>query len=141
MRRTFLAALFLAAGLGFVALPAGADTSTTTSLELNPPVILSFDFSDNTQSAAVSNGSFNIITDVLTLTGGHSGGIVRMVAEAPANSGDANLVCDFQPVQQGQVECGFKFTTNGVWRVRAEWTDVAGDAIQAISFTDLRVGN
>ncbi len=137
MRRTLLAALFLAASLGFVALPAGADTVSTSS---NPAVLLAFDFSDNTQPAAVSDGTFNIITDVLALTG-RGGGLVRMVAIAPNGSGLSNLVCDFQPVQQGQVECGFNFTTNGVWRVRAEWTDVKADPVQVVSYTDLRVTN
>lgn len=137
MRRTLLAACFLAASLGFLALPAGADTATNSP---DAPVLLAFDFSDNSQAAAVSNGTFNIITDVIALTG-QGGGIVRMIAVSPAGSGLPNLVCDFQPVQQGQVECGFNFTTNGVWRVRAEWTDVKADPIQVVSVTDLRVAN
>jgi hypothetical protein len=137
MRRTLLAASLLAASLGFMALPAGADTPTTS---VDPPVLLAFDFSDNSQPAAVSNGTFNVITDVLALTG-HGGGIVRMVAVSPSDSGQPNLVCAYQPVQQGQVECGFNFTTNGVWQVRAEWTDVKADAVQVVSITDLRVSN
>ena len=140
MRRTLLAGLFLAASLGFAALPAGADTATTTTTTSVPPVIIAFDFSDNTQPAAVSNGAFNIIADVLPLTVS-GGGVVRMVAVAPAASGVSNQVCVFQAVQQGQVECAFKFTTNGVWRVRAEWSDSTKDSIQVVSVTDLRVTN
>lgn len=140
MRRIIWALLFAAASVGFMALPAGADASTTNNSQ-DPNIILAFDFSDNSVAAAVSNGPFNIITDVLTLDGSTAGGVVRMIAVAPANSGEPNLKCDYQSVQQGEVECAFNFTTSGVWQVRTEWSDNSKDAVLSYSVTDLRVGN
>jgi hypothetical protein len=134
MRRVLLAALFVASSVGIFALPAVADNSG------NNNVVLSFDFSDNSAPAALSNsnGNFNIIADVLPE---HTGGVVRMVAVAPDNSGNANLVCSFQPVQQSQVECQFNFTTNGVWTIRAQFATDAKSDVSSISITRLRVAN
>jgi hypothetical protein len=134
MRRVLLAALFVAASVGILTIPAVADNSGTSD------VVLSFDFSDNSAPAALSNnnGNFNIIADVLPE---HTGGVVRMVAVAPDNSGQTNLVCSFQPVQQSQVECAFNFTTNGVWTIRAQFAPDAKSDVSSVSITRLRVTN
>lgn len=123
----------LGLGLGFTG-TAGASGSGDS------PVILSFDFSDNSQAASVSGGGFNIIADVLALSG-QPGGDVRMVAIAPASSGSSNLVCGFQAVQHGQVECAFNFSAAGEWRVRAVWVDSTKDPVGAFSQTVVRVSN
>src|ERR1700722_8364209 len=115
MRRVLWAVLFTAASIGILAVPAGAETVLPTGLN---PIVLSYDFSDNTQAAAVSNGAFNITVDVLPE---HTAGVVRIVAFAPDGSGNAPVVCDYQQVQQSQVECGFNFTTNGLWSIKAEF--------------------
>src|SRR5665213_510715 len=109
MRRVLLAALFVAASVGIFVVPSGADPSTPSS------VVLSFDFSDNSAPASLSNGPFSVITNVWPE---HTGGVVRMVAVPPDSANLPNLVCVFQPVQQSQVECAFKFTTNGVWLIK-----------------------
>jgi hypothetical protein len=132
MRRVLLAALFAAASVGVFSLPAAADNSG------NGNVVLSFDFSDNSAPASASNGTFNVIADVLPE---HTGGVVRMVAVAPDNSGSANLVCPFQPVQQSQVECNFDFTTNGVWTVKAQYVPDVKSDVASVSITRLRVAN
>lgn len=134
MRRALLAALFTAASVGFLVLPAGADPA----LAVPSSVVLAFDFSDNSTPASASNGPFNIIADVLPEG---TGGIVRMVAIPPADSNLNNLICKFQPVQQAQVECAFNFTTNGVWSIKAEYsTDLKSD-VSSVSITQLRVAN
>jgi hypothetical protein len=132
MRRVLLAALFVASSVGIFTLPAVADNSG------NGNVVLSFDFSDNSAPASHSNGTFNIITDVLPE---HSGGLVRMVAIAPDNSGQTNLVCSFQPVQQSQAECAFNFTINGVWTIRAQFATDQKSDVSSVSITRLRVAN
>jgi hypothetical protein len=132
MRRVLLVALFAAASVGIFTLPAAADNFG------NGNAVLSFDFSDNSAPAALSNGVFNVIANVLPE---RTGGMIRMVAVAPDNAGVSNLVCPFQPVQQSQVECGFNFTTNGVWTIKAQYTpDVKSDVI-SVSITRLRVAN
>lgn len=154
MRRVLLAAIFVASGLGIFALPAAADNSSPSF------VILSFDFSDNSVPAAVStdtnggfdfagislaavaandaNGAFNVIADVLPE---QTGGYVRMVAIAPDNSGSTNLVCPFQPVQQSQVECGFNFTADGVWNIKAQFAPDTKSDVTSVTVTSLRVTN
>lgn len=133
MRRALLAALFVASSVGIMSLPAAADTPP-----IPLPVILSFDFSDNSVPASASNGDFNVIADVLPE---HTGGVVRMVAISPDNSGVSNIVCPFQPVQKSQVECAFNFTANGVWTVRAQFAPDAKSDVTSVSITRLRVTN
>jgi hypothetical protein len=113
-------------------IPAAADNPG------NGNVVLSFDFTDNSAPAALSNGTFNVITNVLPE---HTGGVVRMVAVAPVNAGVTNLVCPFQPVQQSQVECAFNFTSNGVWTVKAQYAADAKSDVSSVSITRLRVAN
>jgi len=132
MRRALLAALFVAGSVGLIPLSAAADGPTAL------PIVLSYDFSDNSAPAAVSNGDFNVITDVLPE---RTGGVVRMVAIAPDNSGVSNLVCPFRPVQKSQVECAFSFTTNGVWSIRAQFAPDVNSDVTSISITRLRVTN
>lgn len=137
MRRMVASTLLALAPLALFAAPAAATAATTPS---DAPVILAFDFSDNSQPASAANGSFKIIADVLALTG-QTGGDVRMIALAPAGSNSNNLVCGYQAVREGQVECSFNFTTDGVWRVKAEWTDNPKNPISVSSLTVLRVSN
>ncbi|HEY5266839.1 MAG TPA: hypothetical protein VIJ40_08510 [Acidimicrobiales bacterium] len=137
MRRVFIAALFVASSVGLFVAPSGADPSTPAS------VVLSFDFGDNSAPATSSassnfNGPFNIIADVLPE---HTGGFVRMIAIPPDSSNLPNLVCDYQPVQQSQVECPFSFTTNGVWTIRTQYATDTKSAVSSISVTRLRVTN
>jgi hypothetical protein len=132
MRRALLAALFVASSVGILSLPAGADSPAPSN------IVLSFDFSDNSAPASASNGPFNVIANVLPE---HTGGVVRMVAIAPDNSGNSNLVCPFQPVQQSQVECAFNFTTNGVWSIKAQFAPDNKSDVSSISITRLRVTN
>ncbi len=129
--------LLVLAPLGLLGSPAGAQAAHSNA---DAPVILAFDFSDNSQPASVSHNGFNITADVLSLTSG-AGGVVRMVAIAPADSTSSNLVCGFQAVRQGQVECTFNFTATGVWRVRAEWAPSTHDAVAVASETVLRVSS
>ena len=132
MRRALLAALFVASSAGILALPAAADTP------LSLPIVLSFDFSDNSLPASASNGDFNVIADVLPE---RTAGVVRMVAIAPDNSGVSNLVCGFQSVQKSQVECAFNFDANGVWTVRAQYAQDDKSDVSSVSITRLRVAN
>jgi hypothetical protein len=132
MRRVLLVALFVASSVGVFTLPAVADNSG------NGGVVLSFDFSDNSAPASVTNGPFNVIADVLPE---HTDGVVRMVAVAPENSGQTNLVCSFQPVQQSQVECAYNFTTHGVWKIRAQYSPDEKSDVSSVSVTRLRVAN
>jgi len=127
-----LAVLFVACSIGFVAIPAGADLTIQNS------VVLSFDFSDNSVPASASNGTFNVIADVLPE---HTGGVVRMVAIAPAAANQPNIVCSYQPVQQSQVECGFNFSADGVWQIRAEYSTDTKSTVSSVSVTALRVSN
>lgn len=137
MRRMVVATLLALAPLGLMGGTAGAQAAHSAA---DAPVILAFDFSDNSQPASVSHNGFNITVDVLSLTSG-TGGVVRMVAIAPADSTSSNVVCGFQAVRQGQVECAFNFTATGVWRIRAEWAPTTHDAVAVASQTVLRVSN
>jgi len=92
-------------------IPATADDSSAK-------VLLSFDYSDNSAPPSVSNGSFNVIVDVLP---GDATGQVRMFAVAPASTNDANIVCRFQWISQSQAECAFNFPDNGVWAIHAQY--------------------
>ena len=132
MRRALLAALFVASSVGILALPAAADTP------LSLPIVLSFDFSDNSSPASASSGVFNVIADVLPE---NTSGVVRMVAIAPDNSGVSNLVCRFQAVQKSQAECTFNFDANGVWTVRAQYAQDDKSDVSSVSITRLRVAN
>jgi hypothetical protein len=149
MRRVLLASLFIAATMSFGIMgTAGADISP--SVPLNPVlsgvpiysnVILAYDFSDNSSPPSASAGAndlFNVIVDVFPE---NTGGEIRMVAVAPANSSANNLVCSFQPLQQGQAECGFNFTAPGVWAIHAQYIVYAKASVSSESITNLRVGN
>ncbi|MGC2175279.1 MAG: hypothetical protein WA614_07435 [Acidimicrobiales bacterium] len=157
MRRVFLASLFAAAcvAIGFVG-TAGADIAPTVSLNPTDPVLsgvpiygnvlLAFDFTDNSTPPSASagiNDEFNIVVDVFPQ---NTGGYIRMVAVAPVNSGVSNMVCTtspygtFQPVQQGQAECSFNFTTPGVWAIHAQYESVLKSTVTSESITNLRVG-
>ncbi|HVB50822.1 MAG TPA: hypothetical protein VND89_03650 [Acidimicrobiales bacterium] len=132
MRRVLLAMLFVAASVGIFVVPSGADPF------MPDKVVLSFDFSDNSAPASLSNGTFNIITDVWPE---RTGGVVRMVAFPPDSSNVDNLICTYQPVQQSQVECAFNFSTNGVWTIKTMYaTDTKSD-VSSVSITRLRVTN
>ncbi len=156
MRRVLLAVFFVAASFGIYVLPSGADSGLLTN------VVLSFDFSDNSSPATVNNGNaagtacinvgpnaqspngaicsnaFNVVADVLPQ---NTGGFVRMVAIAPAASTANNIVCSFQPVLQGQVECGFNFSTNGVWEIKSQYSIDTVSGVSSVSVTSLRVTN
>jgi hypothetical protein len=132
MRRALLAALFVASSVGILALPAAADPPVSL------PIVISFDFSDNSLPASASSGVFNVIADVLPE---NTAGVVRMVAIAPDNSGVSNLVCRFRPVLNSQAECAFNFDANGVWTVRAQYAQDDKSDVSSVSITRLRVAN
>jgi hypothetical protein len=135
MRRVLWAVLFTAASIGILAIPAGAETVLPTGLN---PIVLSYDFSNNNQPAAVSNGPFNVTIDVLPE---HTAGVVRVTADAPDGSGNAPVVCDYQLVQQSQVQCSFNFTTNGLWSIKADFAAGPKQPAQVFAVTVLRVGS
>jgi hypothetical protein len=134
MRRTLSAVVLAISSIGFFALPAGATFVSSGQ----STVALSFDYSDNSNAASVSNGSFDIIVDVLP---DHTPGAVRMLAVAPDGSGNSNLVCIYQEVEKSQVECSFNFTTNGVWSIHAQMADDGRTNVLATAVTKLRVVN
>jgi hypothetical protein len=129
------AVLLVAATVGLVALPASADFAVPTG---PPGTTLSFDYSDNTSPPSASNGTFNIIVDVLPA---HTSGVVRMVAIAPTSANEPNLVCAFQTITYSQVECAFNFSASGVWTIRADYSDSSKDPATATAVANLRVGN
>jgi hypothetical protein len=135
MRRMLWAFLFTAASVGVLALPAGADIALPGLLN---PIVLSYDFSNNSASPAVTNGPFNITVDILSE---HMAGVVKITAVAPDGSASIPLVCAFQPVQQSQVQCFFNFTTNGLWSIRAIFAPNAKSTYQVVAVTVLRVGS
>lgn len=115
-----------------MALPASSDP-------VNPAnIVLSFDYSDNSAPASVSNGQFKVIVDVVP---GSVSGILRMFAVAPADKNDSNLVCRFQAISQSQVECSFKFPDNGVWAIHAQYEVAPQTDVAAVAVTNLRVTN
>lgn len=132
MRRMIVAALLMLSTVGLLWVPAGANTNPLNKL------MLSFDYSDNGAPASASNGPFNIIVDVLPE---HTAGLVRMIAIAPGDSSRSNLYCNFQWVTASQVECGFNFTTGGVWTIRALYEAAPRIDITAVAHTNLRVFN
>src|SRR5580698_1900243 len=131
MRRLLCAALIVASSIGIFALPATADPV------LNK-VLLSFDYSDNTSPPSASNGSFNVIVDVLP---GDSTGLVRMFAVAPVSAVDSNIVCHYQWIDQSQVECAFNFPDPGVWAIHAQFIVAPQTDVVAVAVTNLRVDN
>jgi hypothetical protein len=131
MRRLLCAALIVASTIGIFAVPATADPTDNKTL-------LSFDYSDNTAPPSASNGSFNVIVDVLP---GDSTGLVRMFAVAPQSTGDSNIVCHFQWIDQSQVECAFNFPDPGVWAIHAQYVIAPQTDVIAVAVTNLRVDN
>jgi hypothetical protein len=131
MRRLLCAALLVASSIGIFAISAAADDSSSK-------VLLSFDYSDNTSPPSASNGTFNVIVDVLP---GDSTGLVRMFAVAPVSTGDSNLVCRFQWIDQSQAECAFNFPDPGVWAIHAQYVVVPQSDVVAVAVTNLRVDN
>jgi hypothetical protein len=131
MRRLLCAALIVASSIGIFAIPATADPTPDKTL-------LSFDYSDNTAPPSASNGSFNVIVDVLT---DDNSGLVRMFAVAPASTGDSNIVCHFQWIDQSQVECAFNFPDPGVWAIHAQFIVAPQTDVVAVAVTNLRVDN
>lgn len=137
MRKVLCAALLVAATAGLIALPAGADTTPGNGGSLG--TTLFYDYSDNSTPPSVANGVFNIIVDVLPA---NLGGLVRMVAVAPANANEPNLVCAYQTISKySQVECAFNFTASGVWTIKADYVDSNKDPVSAMATANLRVGN
>ena len=132
MRRILCAAVFVASLVGAAVLPAAADPIPNR-------ITLSFDYSDNDAAASASNGTFNVIVNVLPEH--NSDGLVRMVAVAPADSGVNNLVCPYQWISQSQVECTFNFSASGVWSIHAQYEVVPKSDVVATAVTNLRVGN
>jgi hypothetical protein len=135
MRRLLWVVLFSAASIGILAVPAGADISTPNDLN---PTVLSYDYSSNNQSPAVSNGAFSVIVDVLPE---HTQGVIKVTAVAPDGSGSVPLVCAYQTVQQSRVTCSFNFTTNGLWSLRANFALDAKSTVEVVAVTVLRVGS
>src|SRR5579863_9623972 len=131
MRRLLCAALLVASTVGIFVIPASADDSSGE-------VLLSFDYSDNNAPPSASNGSFNVIVDVLP---GDAAGLVRMFAVAPASTNDANIVCRFQWINQSQAECAFNFPDPGVWAIHSQYVVVPQTDVVAVAVTNLRVNN
>jgi hypothetical protein len=137
MRKVLLAALVVAATVGFVALPAGAELAAPAGG--SPGTTLFYDYSDNSAPPSAANGVFNIIVDVLPAS---VSGLVRVVAVSPAASGQPNLVCSYQVISKySQVECAFNFTASGVWSIHADYVDSLKDPVSANTTVNLRVGN
>jgi hypothetical protein len=132
MRRLVFAALFVASSFGIYLVPAGADPSVASK------VTLSFDYSDNTAPASASNGTFNIIVDVLPE---QTPGVVRISAVSPDGLISDNLACGYQNVTFSQVECAFNFSSSGVWAIRAQYATSKQDDVSTIAKTNLRVSN
>ncbi|MGD0054923.1 MAG: hypothetical protein ABSC34_05740 [Acidimicrobiales bacterium] len=135
MRRVLCAVVFVAASVGFLVLPAGADSVGPGDIS---SIALSFDFSDNSAPAAVSNGPFSVTVDVLPE---HTPGVIRITADAPDGSGTSPVVCSYQTVEQSQVECNFNFTTSGLWSLRADFASSDKSQVEVYAVTILRVGN
>jgi hypothetical protein len=131
MRRLLCAALIVASSIGIFVIPSTADDSSGK-------VLLSFDYSDNSAPASASNGSFNVIVDVLP---GDATGLIRMFAVAPASTNDSNIVCHFQWINQSQAECAFNFPDPGVWAIHSQYVVVPNTDVVAVAVTNLRVLN
>lgn len=131
MRRLICAALLVASSIGISAIPAVADTSSDK-------VLLSFDYSDNSSPPSASNGTFNVIVNVLP---DNATGLIRMFAVAPEATGDSNIVCRFQWISQSQAECAFNFPDNGVWAIHAQYVVAPQTDVVSVAVTKLRVLN
>jgi hypothetical protein len=129
MRRLLCAALIVASSIGIFVIPATADSSSDK-------VLLSFDYSDNSAPPSASTGTFNVIVDVLP---GDATGLVRMFAVAPAVTGDSNIVCRFQWINQSHAECAFNFPDTGVWAIHAQYVVAPQTDVVAVAVTNLRV--
>ncbi|MGD0691644.1 MAG: hypothetical protein ABSA22_04825 [Acidimicrobiales bacterium] len=121
----------MASSIGIFVIPSTADDSSGK-------VLLSFDYSDNSAPASASNGSFNVIVDVLP---GDATGLIRMFAVAPASTNDSNIVCHFQWINQSQAECAFNFPDPGVWAIHSQYVVVPNTDVVAVAVTNLRVLN
>jgi hypothetical protein len=108
-------------------------TATTQS-----KIVLSFDFSDNSVAASATKGTFHIIVNVLPE---HTSGMVRIIASPPAAMAVffAPETCSFQKIVKNQIKCGFKFTTQGVWSVHAQYEAAAKGKITSNAVARLRV--
>ncbi len=131
MRRLLCAVLLVAGSVGIIAIPVSADPNPNQ-------IVLSFDFSDNTAAASVSQGPFNVVVDVLP---GGATGLIRMFAVAPASTNDSNLVCRFHWINQSQVECAFNFPDNGVWSIHSQYQTAPDTDVVGVAVTNLRVNN
>ena len=131
MRRLICAALFVASSIGILAIPATADPQPVDK------ITLSFDYSDNNAHASASNGTFNVIVNILPED---SVGLIRMVAVS-LDTNDNNLVCRFQWINKSQVECAFNFTDNGIWAIHAQYEGAPQTDVVATAVTKLRVIN
>ncbi len=113
-------------------IPAVADDSSGK-------VLLSFDYSDNSSPPSTSNGSFNVIVDVLP---GGATGLIRMFAVAPASTNDSNIVCRFHlDFIRAQAECAFNFPDPGVWAIHSQYVAAPQTDVVAVAVTNLRVLN
>ncbi len=131
VRRFIATVVLIAASLGLAVAPVAADPPSAR-------VVLSFDFSDNSNPPAVSNGVFHITADVLPEG---TRGYVRMIAIAPADAGVPNLACRFQNVLKSRVECGFTFSVAGTWSIRAQYATDLSSPIALTTGTNIRVGD
>ncbi len=130
MRRVLIAVVMMASMLGLAVAPASGDSGLAK-------MVLSFDFSDNSNPPAVSGGAFNITVDVLPES---TRGLVRMVAVAPSDANVANSVCRFQTIDKSRVACTFNFTAPGTWSIRAQYATDTLSPVSAVSVTNIRVG-
>lgn len=101
-------------------------------------VVLSFDFSDNNVPASVTKGTFHIIVNVLPE---HTSGMVRIVASPPASMAVfiAPETCAYQKIVKSQIKCGFRFTTEGVWSVHAQYEPSSKAKVSSSAVARLRV--
>lgn len=129
MRRLICAALVVASTIGILVIPATADPQPGSK------ITLSYDYSDNNAPASASNGTFNVIVNILPEG---NVGLIRMVA-ASLDTNDNNLVCRFQTIDRGQVECAFNFPDNGIWAIHAQYQVAPQTDVVATSVTKLRV--
>ena len=129
MRRLICAALVVASTIGILVIPATADPQPGSK------ITLSYDYSDNNAPASASNGTFNVIVNILPEG---NVGLIRMVA-ASLDTNDNNLVCRFQTISQGQVECSYNFPDNGIWAIHAQYQVAPQTDVVATSVTKLRV--
>lgn len=113
-------------------------TAEAASTVAKSKVVLAFDFSDNSVPASVSKGTFHIIVNVLPE---HTSGMVRIVASPPASMAVffAPQTCAYKKIVKNQIKCGFRFTTEGVWSVHAQYKAKANGAVASSAVARLRV--